>query len=137
MALPDKRITKVKTDGSNTYDIVAQYMTDGSSNYALTAPTLTQDETIALTSQIVPLCVSKTYSELKTMRDGGTLVPGQWYRLTDYACTTTTSNTSSASHPFDILVRADATNKLNETCYAALHSGNTYFNSCKLEAWQL
>ena len=35
------------------------------------------------------LAVSITYAALKALRDGGNLVPGTWYRITDYACTTT------------------------------------------------
>lgn len=81
--------------------------------------------------------VEITYSELKALRDGGNLVPGQQYRITDYQCTTVQTNTSSAGHQFDIIVTADSTNKLNEVARACLHSGDTYFASNKLEAWQL
>lgn len=78
-----------------------------------------------------------TYSALKTKRDAGTLVKGKWYRITDYTCTTIQEDTQSAGHVFDIIVRADSTNVLNENAYAALHSGDTYFANCKLSAWQL
>ena len=78
-----------------------------------------------------------TYAALKAKRDGATLVKGKWYRITDYNCTTTQANSQSAGHVFDIIVRADDTNVLNENAYAALHSGDTYFANCKLEAWQL
>ena len=83
--------------------------------------------------------VNKTWAELKAMRDGGTLVPGQWYRITDYTCTTTQVDTQSAGHVFDIIVRADANNVLNENAYAAKHSGDTYFTNAnaKLNAWEL
>lgn len=36
-----------------------------------------------------------------------------------------------------MIVRADATNKLNENAYAALHSGDTYFANSKLESWEI
>lgn len=81
--------------------------------------------------------ISKTWAELKAMRDGGTLVPGQWYRITDYECTTTQENTQSAGHVFDIIVRADETNALNENAYAAHHAGDTYFANSNLAAWRL
>jgi len=84
----------------------------------------------------VPL-TSITYANLKALRDGGTLVSGRQYRITDYQCTTTQSNTSSAGHAFDIIVTADSANKLNEIARACLHSGDTYFANSKLEAWQL
>ncbi len=83
------------------------------------------------------LAVSITYAALKALRDGGNLVPGTWYRITDYACTTTQENTQSANHAFDIIVRADDASHLNENGYAAHHAGDTYFATCKLEAWEL
>ena len=83
------------------------------------------------------LAVSITYAALKALRDGGNLVPGTWYRITDYACTTTQENTQSANHAFDIIVRADDASHLNENGYAAHHNGDTYFAACKLEAWEL
>lgn len=78
-----------------------------------------------------------TYSALKAKRDAGTLVKGKWYRITDYTCTTIQEDTQSAGHVFDVIVRADSTNVLNENAYAALHSSDTYFANCKLAAWQL
>ena len=83
------------------------------------------------------LAVSITYTALKALRDGGKLVPGTWYRITDYTCTTTQDNTQSAEHPFDIIVRADDASHLNENGYAAHHEGDEYFANCKLEAWEL
>ena len=38
------------------------------------------------------LAVSITYAALKALRDGGNLVPGTWYRSTNYVCTTTQAN---------------------------------------------
>lgn len=81
--------------------------------------------------------VSVTYSELKTLRDGGNLVAGTWYRITDYVTTTIQENTQSAGHQFDIIVRADDESHLNENAYATHHEGDTYFQNSKLESWQL
>lgn len=78
-----------------------------------------------------------TWSELKALRDGGLLTAGQWYRITDYTCTTTQTDTQSAGHQFDIIVRADDVNVLNENAFAAHHAGDTYFANSKLEAWKL
>ena len=80
---------------------------------------------------------SITYSELKALRDNAQLIPGMQYRITDYQCTTSTVNTSSAGHQFDIIVVADSANTLNETARACLHTGDTYFSYTKFEAWQL
>lgn len=80
---------------------------------------------------------STTWSELKTLRDGGNLVPGMQYRITDYTCTTVQTDTQSAGHVFDIIVIADSETKLNEYARATLHSGDTYFSGNKLEKWEL
>ncbi len=80
-----------------------------------------------------------TYSELKSLRNNSQLTPGIQYRITDYQCTTTQSNTRSAGNQFDIIVIADDVNKLNENARACLHEGDTYFSTAgsKLEAWKL
>ena len=84
-----------------------------------------------------PNMVSTTWAALKALRDGNTLVPGTWYRITDYTCTTNQSGTDSAGHDFDIIVRADASGVLNENAFAALHGTDKYFELCNLSAWQL
>ena len=85
---------------------------------------------------IVPR-INVTWAELKALRDGGTLVPGQQYRITDYQCTTTQGNTSSANHQFDVIVLALEDNKLSEEAWAAHHAGDGYFANSKLEAWKI
>ena len=81
--------------------------------------------------------ISITWSDLKTKRDAGQLTPGMQYRITDYACTTTQSNTKSAGHQFDIIVVADDESTLNETARAAKHEDDTYFANNDLSAWQI
>jgi hypothetical protein len=78
-----------------------------------------------------------SYASLKTLRDAGQLVPGRWYRITDYQCSTLQEDTESADHVFDIIVRADDASHLNENAFAAHHEGDTYFQYSSLEAWQL
>ena len=85
----------------------------------------------------VDQAISKTYAQLKAMRDGGTLKPGQWYRITDYTCTTTQAETRSADNVFDILVLALTNNELSETAFATHHAGDTYFANSNLAAWEL
>ena len=93
----------------------------------------------------VDKAVSVTYAALKALRDGGTLVPGQLYRITDYVTTvaaTIDDNCGeqlvrSAGHQFDLLVRADSVSTLNEQAWAVQHDGDTYFQNARLEAWQL
>ena len=81
--------------------------------------------------------VSITYSQLVTLRNGGNLIPGAMYRITDYTAATTQSDTRSAGHQFDIIVQAISTNVLSEQAQATLHSGDTYFVNSNLGAWQL
>jgi len=81
--------------------------------------------------------VETTWSDLKALRDGGNLTPGAFYRITDYQCTTVSSNASSAGHQFDVIVLALETNKLAEEAWAAHHAGDTYFANSKLEAWRI
>ena len=85
--------------------------------------------------------VNTTYSELKSLRDNGKLVPGQQYRITDYKTTTTQANTTSAGHQFDIIVTADDMHVLNETARATYNNRDTYFSDffapTDLNAWEL
>lgn len=59
MALPDKKIKKIKlpgdVEGNKTYEIVPNKLSDGSTNFSATLPTLTEDSTIALTSDLTGL----------------------------------------------------------------------------------
>lgn len=90
---------------------------------------------------IAQTMVETTYAELKSMRDNGTLTPGMWYRITDYECTTTQSNTISAGNKFDVIVLATGTNSLSEQARAINHTpqgGETdYFANSNLSAWQI
>ena len=84
--------------------------------------------------------ILKTWAQLKDARDAGNLIPGQYYRITDYVTTVngaTITNARSAGHPFDILMRADSVSTLNEQAWAVRHEGDTYFKDARLEAWEL
>lgn len=82
---------------------------------------------------------SITYSELKSKRDNGGLVPGKHYRITDYVTTTAQESTQSAGHQFDVVVLALDESTLSENAHAMLHDGDTYFstNNADLSAWEL
>lgn len=73
----------------------------------------------------VDMMVEVTYAELKALRDNKQLVPGQQYRITDYVTTTAQANTQSTGHQFDIIVTADAEDKLNENARAINHIFDT------------
>lgn len=86
-----------------------------------------------------------TYANLKTMRDGGELVPGRLYRITDYVTTlpekvndfTGEVMERSAGHAYDLVVVALSGSVLSENALAMLHDGDEYFAGANLAAWQL
>ena len=89
--------------------------------------------------------VSITHGELLDLRSNGQLIPGTFYRITDYNCTIkpyfiygSGGNTFAvANHPFDIIVRADSETRLNENASAIKHEGDTYFQNNDLQKWEL
>ena len=123
-----KNAIEILSDGAIYVFGVGGY--DGTNAGVSGAKTL-QDVSISMTEI--------TWSSLKALRDGGQLIPGMQYRITDYTCTTTQADTQSANHPFDIIVTADSENTLNENARACLHSGDTYFSGtgANLEPWEL
>ena len=78
-----------------------------------------------------------TYVDLKSLRDGKKLQPGQLYRITDYVTTTSQADTQSANHPFDLIVLATSTSTLSEEAKAIQHEGDTYFVNSNLNAWKV
>lgn len=86
-----------------------------------------------------------TYADLKAMRDGGELVPGRLYRITDYVTTLPEKVSSftgevmerSAGHVYDLVVVALSGSVLSENALAMLHDGDEYFAGANLAAWQL
>ena len=91
-----------------------------------------------LRPQVEPQLVE--YGELKAIKDAGNLIPGQWYRITDYVTTVngnTETNARSAGHAFDVLVMATDAGTLSEDALAVRHDGDTYFENSRLEAWEL
>ena len=81
--------------------------------------------------------VEITYSELVTLKSNKTLKPGTFYRITDYVTTSTQADSRSVGHQFDVIVRADDVDVLNENAYAIHHKGDTYFQNCNLSNWKL
>ena len=81
--------------------------------------------------------VSVTYAALKTLRDGGNLVPGRVYRITDFVTTVSDAYACSAGHAFDVVVTALSANAIDENARATRHTGDTYFSACDLSAWEI
>ena len=121
--------------------------------YPLTYTGLQADEKITVVSKLgnykaldefylpdtVKDAISTTYNELKTLRDNNELKPGTFYRITDYITTTVQENTSSAGHPFDVIVLALSDNTLSEEAYAIKSARDTdkYFGTSNLSAWKI
>ena len=86
-----------------------------------------------------------SYTDLVTLKTNSKLIPSQQYRITDYTCTTTQSNTRSADHPFDIIVTADSKGVLNKEARAIQHdfpddtseTVKKYFANSDLNAWKI
>lgn len=79
------------------------------------------------------------YDGLKYLRDNSKLVPGGYYRITDYVTTTTQNNTKSAGNLFDVIVLALNENTLSEEAYAINSERDIvkYFGKSNLSAWKL
>jgi hypothetical protein len=80
-----------------------------------------------------------SHQELLYLRVNEKLIPGKFYRITDYITTTSQNGTSSAGHPFDVIVLALSNDKLSEEAWA-MHSArdtSEYFAESKLEAWKI
>lgn len=99
-----------------------------------------------------PLLFQGSWNHIRLTRNGGNLIPGAWYRITDYVATVTSNYVStcnpdvyaqSANHPFDILVLATSTSSFSEEARAVPHDGDTYFVSDSSEkfvdmnAWKI
>lgn len=67
--------------------------------------------------------VSETYSNIKNLIDTKSLIPGAFYRITDYNTVVNSSEyeqdyISSAMNPFDVIVLAISESELSETAWA-------------------
>ena len=129
-------IRKIKIE-ENEYEIDAKYWNGKETLKTINGKSLFGSGDISISTNITntQLCVS--YNELKGLRDGSLLIPGQQYRITDYVTTTSQENTRSAGHQFDIIVTALNENTLCEEAHAIQNQNVDYFDSCNLEAWKI
>lgn len=81
--------------------------------------------------------IETTYKQLRYLKDISSLIPGALYRITDYVTTTVQSETRSAGHQFDVIVTAISENEFNENAKVCKHKGDTYFQNCDLNAWEI
>lgn len=87
---------------------------------------------------VAQLMTETTYAELVALRDGGNLIPGMLYRITDYLTMSSTA-ANSAGHPYDIIVTAVSKNSLDEKARAIQSARDTegYFANSNLASWQV
>ena len=79
-----------------------------------------------------------TYSELVSLRNSSGLYPGAIYRIYDYQCSSSDTNTAVASNKFDILVKAINTDELSEHCGAMRNASVKYFPTVTdFDAWEV
>lgn len=111
------------------------YIKDSNNNIQSFSNTSNIDISIK-NKQNVPIVIS--YEDLLSLTTNNQLVVGQKYRINDYVTTTNQSETSAATHPFDIIVEAISTDTLNENAQAAQSDNdNGYFDGNKLESWEI
>ena len=129
-------ISEIQTSDRNTHPIGSSFWVS-SETWNGKTNTEVENEIKAKFSNLTEI----TWKPLKDKRDTNSLIPGMQYRITDYTCTTTQSNTKSAGHVFDIIVTADSKNKLNEEARAINHKfdnpNDDYFKDCDLSAWKI
>ena len=81
------------------------------------------------------------YDDLYALYTDDSLIPGQEYRITDYATTTSMADTQSAGHDFDIIVTAVSQNTLSEYAKAVTRSTENpttgYFANSDLSSWEI
>lgn len=79
------------------------------------------------------------WSELMTLISSSGLIAGCKYRITDYITTVRAGHPNAAAngHRFDIIVTATSENKICEIAQAVLNEADTYYNTCRLNGWQV
>lgn len=81
--------------------------------------------------------LSISYSNLKSLFDGGTLQKGQFYRINDYETTTIQPNTHAEKHLFDLIVIATSETTLDCHAMAVPRANIHYFDNSDLSKWQI
>ena len=88
---------------------------------------------------IATLQMEATYAELVQMATDGQLIKGMRYRMTDYETMTSQSGTTSAGHPFDLILTALDEYSFSERCSAVRSARDLdgYFAEHNIAAWDV
>ena len=81
--------------------------------------------------------IKLTYAQIKTLKNNDQLIAGRTYLITDYSTMTIDSETQSAGHDFDIVLKANTTNSFETICSAHLRAGTNYFEEQYISQWIL
>ena len=128
-------IKNVTLSNGGKADLDAKYWNENETLKTINGESLFGSGNISITTN-TQICAS--YDELKELRDGSKLNPGQQYRITDYVTTTTQFGTDSAEHQFDIIVTALNEYTLSEEAHVIqTQETDGYFDDCNLEAWKI
>ncbi len=88
---------------------------------------------------IATLQMEATYAELVQMATDGQLIKGMRYRMTDYETMTSQDGTTSAGHPFDLILTALDEYSFSERCSAVRSARDLdgYFAEHNIAAWDI
>lgn len=82
--------------------------------------------------------ISVTYQEIVSLIQASSLVAGNKYRITDYVTKVNDKYKAvSAEKPFDIIVTAKSSNKLERKASAIMREGDDYFAGSDLGSWEI
>ena len=77
------------------------------------------------------------YIDLFNLSQNGKLIPGAFYRITNYTASVISGEMASAGHYFDVIVQAISETKLSQHARAIQNENDPYFDGANLQAWQL
>ena len=80
-------------------------------------------------------CVS--WAEAVVLRNDGLLETDKRYRIIDYVTTTSTHDTKSAMHHFDLILTPLSEKEFSSDVKAVRDTYDPYFNDCDINAWEL
>ena len=126
-----KNAHEITTDGKHYIYNIGDY--DG------TNPTNTNDLKSVIDNK-TNKCTSITHDEIIKLKNKKTLIPGAYYRITDYITVNAQYEyVDDSQHPFDVIVFALSENTLAEEAYAIQSARDTdgYFANSNLDAWKL
>ena len=76
------------------------------------------------------------WSALLGLKAAGNLVPGTWYKITDYETIVMFKGATSVNLKVDILILASDNDTLNENVYFIPKEWNDYLNAAKVQVWK-